>query len=133
MQVLVGPSEAVGMAPVSVGEIPFTVIEKDGVFALEGGGPLNFDEQVYEAEWGTYTVSFNAETKIHGSCLISGELAMLDLYIVMDGEQIVIVEAEGFHGEYPWEGTREIQVNLPAEDGATESGEGWQVVLGLTP
>ncbi len=131
MQVLVGPSEAVGMEPVSVGNIPFKVSGAGGTYLASGGGPLLFDEQVYEAEWGTYSVNFSADTIIKGSCLLSGETATLDLIITMDGEQNVVVQAEGFKGEYPWAGTREISAVLPAVEGASVSGEGWVVVLHL--
>jgi len=34
--------------------------------------------------------------------------------------------------DYPWSGTQEIEVSFPAEDGATQSGEGWTLVLHLT-
>jgi len=131
MQVLVGPSEAVGMEPVSVGNIPFSVSGAGRTYLASGGGPLLFDEQVYEAEWGTYTVNFSADTTIQGSCLLARETATLDLIITMDGEQKVVVEAEGFEGEYPWSGTREISAVLPAVEGASVSGEGWVVVLHL--
>ncbi|MGM0386736.1 MAG: hypothetical protein ACQERF_12260 [Actinomycetota bacterium] len=129
MQVLVGPSEAVGMDRVAVGTIPFTVTEQDGLFVVDGGGPILFEDQVFEAEWGTYTVSFDADNDVTGTCRSAGEGAELAMTIVMEGAQRVSVRADGVQADYPWEGTRTLDVTLPAEDGATESGEGWTVVL----
>jgi hypothetical protein len=133
LQILVGPSEVVGMAPVAVGQIPFSVVERDGAYIIEGGGSLVFDEQVFEAEWGTYTVNFSADTTVSGECesLDAGEV--LHMIVTMDGEQMVSVRAEGLTGDYPWSGTQELQVSFPAEEGAIESGEGWTFVLHLTP
>ena len=131
MQILVGPSEAVGMEPVAVGRIPFTVVSGDGGYIVEGGAPINFDEQVYEAEWGTYTVNFDADTEVQGSCISSDGTATLDLRVIMEGEQMVSIRAEGFSGDYPWSGTQTLDVTLPAEEGATQSGEGWTLVLHL--
>ena len=131
MQILVGPSEAVGMEPVAVGEIPFSVVSQGETDAIEGGGPINFAEQVYEAEWGTYSVTFAADTQVSGKCESSDKGEVLDMVIVMEGEQMVSVRAEGFSGDYPWSGTQTLEVRLPAEDGVSQSGEGWTLVLHL--
>jgi len=133
MQILVGPSEVVGMEPVAVGEIPFSVMNQDGVYVLTGGGPLNFDEQVYEAEWGSYTVSFYAETELNGVCEPLDEGQELRVDIVMDGKQDVSVVTGGFQKDCPWEGTLEINVRLPLVEGASQTGEGWMVVLHVEP
>lgn len=131
IQVLVGPSEIVGMEPVSVGNIPFTIEKFGESYLVQGSGPLLFDDQVYEAEWGTYTVSFNADVGIQGACLSTDGTATLETTIVMEGEQMVEVRAEGFSGDYPWSGTQTMEAVLPAVEGATTSGEGWTVVLHL--
>ena len=133
MQVLVGPSEIVGMEPVSVGNIPFIVEKSDSVYLVQGSGPLLFDDQVYEAEWGTYTVSFNAEVTIQGACQSTDGTATLEMTVVMEGEQMTEVRATGFSGDYPWSGTQTMEAVLPATEGATASGEGWAIVLHLGP
>ena len=56
MQVLVGPSEAVGLEPYAVGEIPFSVVSEGGSYVVRGGGAISYQE-VLEEEWGTFTVS----------------------------------------------------------------------------
>lgn len=133
LSIVVGPSEVVGMNPVAIGDIPFGVVVDGGIYTITGGGPIDFDEQVYEAEWGSYTVDFAADTKIHGVCDPSEESETLSMTLEMTGEQLVVVEAEGFQGEYPWEGTRIIDVNLPVQEGAQQEGEGWVIVLHLFP
>ncbi|MDW7755475.1 MAG: hypothetical protein SCH68_09945 [Brevefilum sp.] len=133
VQILVGPSEVVGMAPVAVGQIPFSVAERNGTYIIEGGGSLVFDEQVFEAEWGTYTVNFSADTTVSGECKSLDVGEDLFMIVTMDGEQMVSVRSEGLTADYPWSGTQEIQVSFPGEEGATESGEGWTLVLHLTP
>lgn len=129
MQVLVGPSEAVGMDPVAVGRIPFTVAEESGVHRVQGGGPLLFENQVFEAEWGTYTVTFAADNDVTGTCRTDDAGPVLALRIVSDGEQLVSVRADGVQADYPWEGRRTLDVTLPAADEAAAGGEGWSVVL----
>lgn len=133
MQVMVGPSEVVGMEPVAVGQIPFSVVSQEGIYRIDGGGPLNFDEQVFEAEWGTYTVNFSADSDITGECKVLDAGEVLQMTIVMDGEQMVTVRADGFQGDYPWSGTRELAVSFPVEESSTQSGEGWMLVLHLAP
>ncbi len=133
VQVLVGPSEAVGMAPVALGSIPFSVADQGGVYAIEGGGPLKFDEQVLQEVWGTYTVSFDADTELSGQCEALNDWEELRMVLVMTGEQMVTVNAEGFQGEYPWSGTQEISAIFPVEEGVSLTGEGWTLILHLAP
>jgi len=129
MQILVGPSDIVEMEPVAVGDIPFMVVADGDSFNVKGGGPLNFDEQVHEADWGTYTVNFNADTTISGSCVPTDDGENLHLNIEMIGEQLVEVRAEGLQMDYPWSGTQEITVSFPAVEGAQEAAEGWSLIL----
>ncbi len=131
MQILVGPSEAVGMEPIAVGDIPFIVVNKGDRYSIEGGGPLNFEPQVITAEWGSYTVYFDANTKVTGSCILSDDGEMLDMIVSMSGEQLVEVVVEGIQRDYPWSGTHELQVTFPLEDGAQGEGEGWLLILHL--
>jgi len=71
------------------------------------------------------------DTAVQGECsgLEGGE--QLDLALEMAGEQLVVVKAEGFQGEYPWSGTQTRELTFPLEEGATAEGEGWVIVLHL--
>jgi hypothetical protein len=128
VQVLVGPAEAVGLEPVAVGIVPFSVITSEPPYLVEGQGPISY-EAVLEQEWGTYTVTMDMETSVQGEC--SGQAGSEQLFLVLEmtGEQFVEVNAEGFHGEYPWSGTQTRDLAFPLEHGATAQGEGWAVVL----
>jgi hypothetical protein len=130
VQVLVGPAEAVGLEPVAVGNVPFSVTSSEPPYAVTGQGPIYY-EAVLEREWGTYSVTMNMDNAVDGAC--SGEAGneQLNLTLEMTGEQLVVVDAGGFHGEYPWSGTQSRPLAFPLEDGATAQGEGWAVVLHL--
>ena len=52
MQVLVGPSEVVGLEPLAIGTIPFTVRSDGEVNLIEGGGLIDYQD-VLEKEWGS--------------------------------------------------------------------------------
>ncbi len=131
MQVLVGPAEVVGLEPVAVGNIPFTVVTSDTVSLVEGGGDLVYHE-VLEQTWGTYTVNFDQVATIAGECKGDEASGVLNLVVTTTGEQLVEVVSEGFQGEYPWSGTNDFDISLPIEEGATAQGEGWIFVLHLT-
>jgi hypothetical protein len=131
MQVLVGPSDAVGLEPVAVGEIPFSVISSDGVNSAQGSGSISYQD-VLEKEWGTYTVNFDMQASISGVCEASEPSGVLNLTVTTSGEQLVEVEAEGFQGSYPWSGAHEFSLSFPIEEGATAQGEGWAFVLHLS-
>ena len=130
VQVLVGPAEAVGLEPVAVGNVPFSVTTSDPPYLVEGQGPISY-EAVLEREWGTYTVTMDMETSVQGECSGDAGSEQLTLVLEMTGEQLVVVEAEGFQGEYPWAGTQTRDLSFPLEEGATAEGEGWAVVLHL--
>lgn len=131
LQILVGPSEAVGLEPVSVGYIPFNVRDEDGIFSVQGGGPLEVYGEVLELEKGTYTVTFEGDTAVTGECFLSEHVGFLNLNVEFTGEQLVEVEAEGFQGAYPWSGTNTMTVELPIVEGASQGGEGWILTLHL--
>lgn len=131
LQLLVGPSDAVGLEPFTYANIPFTVVGEDGAYLVTGGGPVEYYEDVYEAEWGTYTVTFEGETTIEGECLSQDGSGQLDFILEMDGEQIIEVVVEGAVTTYPWTGTPQIEVSFPLEDGAQADGEGWSLILHL--
>jgi len=130
MQVRVGPAEAVGLEPFAVGEIPFSVVSEGEAHIVEGGGAISYQD-VLEANWGTYTVSLDMENTIEGACEGADGNEELIITIEMSGNQMVEVRAEGFEGDYPWEGTHTQELYFPLEDGATAEGEGWTFILHL--
>ena len=128
VRVLVGPAEVVGLEPVAIGSVPFSVVSGEEPYILEGGGAVSYDE-VLEKEWGTYEVTMDLEVTIGGVCEGGADAAELAMMIEVAGEQMVVVTAEGFQGEYPWSGTHTFEERFPAEEGATAAGEGWEFVL----
>jgi hypothetical protein len=130
VQVLVGPAEAVGLEPVSVGHVAFTVTGDQSPYSVEGQAPISY-EAVLEEKWGTYTVSMDLELAVDGECNGEAGSEHLDLVLEMTGEQLVVVEAEGFQGEYPWSGSHSLNLLFPLQEGASAKGEGWVAVLHL--
>jgi hypothetical protein len=130
VQVLVGPAEAVGLEPVAVGDVPFAVTTQQAPYWVEGQAPITYEAVLAEA-WGTYTVNMDLEMAVSGECTGEDGNELLDLVLDMSGEQLVEVEAEGFHGEYPWSGSHALDLSFPLQEGATAEGEGWVVVLHL--
>lgn len=131
LQILVGPSEAVGLEPFSVGEIPFTVVREGDSYKVEGGGTLESYSDVLTAEWGTYTVTFEGDTSVRGECVSIDDTATLTLVVEMTGDQNVEIVYDGTEMNYPWSGTTQIEASLPAQDGAQQEGEGWILILHL--
>jgi len=130
MQILVGPADAVGLEPYSVGTIPFSVTTNEPPYLVQGGGQLAYADALVE-DWGTYEVTLNMVTTIDGECVERVDGGELHLSLEMTGSQMVEVTAEGFHGNYPWEGTVPADLVLPLEDGASMEGEGYIFVLHL--
>ena len=112
IQVLVGPSEVVGLEPLAVGEIPFSVGANAGVYPVSGNGVISY-ENTLEQAWGTYTVSFDMDVSMQGECAGASGSEMLDVMVVMSGEQLVEVRAEGFSEDYPWADTIELDLSSP--------------------
>lgn len=131
VQILVGPAEAVGLEPVTVGEIPFTVVSAGDSFLVEGGGQLESYTDLLTAEWGTYTVTFEGDTTVSGECVSTGENAELNLSVEMSGEQNVEIVYDGQTMNFPWSGTTQIDATLPVQEGAQSGGEGWNLILHL--
>jgi hypothetical protein len=131
MQILVGPADAVGLSPHAVGSIPFSVTTSEAPYIVQGGGDITFADILVE-EWGTYEVTFDAQTTVDGECVEGAEGGELHLLLEMTGSQLVEVTADGFHQEYPWEGTVPMDLVLPLEEGASAEGEGWAFVLHLS-
>jgi hypothetical protein len=131
LQLLVGPAEAVGLEPVAVGSIPFSVVTDSAPYLVEGSGSVSYDNMLEEV-WGTYTVSFDGNLTVTGECIGEEGAELLSMQAEMTGEQMVEVQAEGFQGEYPWSGTQSLELAFPLEEGAQASGEGWVLVLHLS-
>jgi hypothetical protein len=130
VQVLVGPADAVGLEPVAVGNVPFAVTTSEPPYLVEGQGPISYEATLAQ-EWGTYSVNMDLQTTVEGQCSGEAGSEQLDLVLEMTGEQMVVVDAGGFHGEYPWSGTQSRELSFPLQEGATAQGEGWSVVLHL--
>jgi len=131
LQILVGPSEVVGLTPTTVGQIPFNVVSDGNIYNIEGGGPFDYFVETESYEWGTYTVTFEGDALVKGNCVSTDLGGMLNVNVELIGEQNVEVDAEGFQGAYPWSGTNIMEVALPIVDGASQHGEGWMLVLHL--
>ena len=131
LQLLVGPSDAVGLDPYTIANIPFVVVSQDGIFIIEGGGPVQYYQDVYEAEWGSFTVTFEGETTVSGGCIPNGDQGTLNVIIEMVGSQTVEVVVEGMTTTYPWEGTPQLNASFPLKEGAQQAGEGWLLILHL--
>ena len=131
LQILVGPSEAVGLAPLTVGEIPFVVIREGDSYKVEGGGPLDAFIESHNTAWGTYTVTFDGDTMLNGECLFSDDDPVINIMVEMMADQNIEVVYEGQTMNYPWSGTRQIEVSLPILEGAQQGGEGWNLILHL--
>lgn len=130
IQVLVGPSEAVGLAPDAVGGIQFAVTSDEAPYLVQGSGGIDYADTLTK-EWGTYEVTMNMTGNITGECIATDEGATLDIILEMTGSQVVVVTAEGFSQTYPWEGTNTFNLAFPLEDGASVEGEGYSFVLHL--
>ena len=130
VMILAGPAEVVGLEPYTVGNVPFIVASEDETYTVQGGGPISYAD-ILEEEWGTYEVTLDFSTSIEGICAGNAGEEKLQLDLLMEGNQNVIVEAEGFSGEYPWAGEIKRELEFPLVNGASNEGEGWAVVLHL--
>ncbi|MEA3469764.1 MAG: hypothetical protein U9R57_16290 [Thermodesulfobacteriota bacterium] len=128
VQILVGPAGVVGLEPMAVGSIPFYTICDGDSCTVQGNGDFSYQEVLSE-DWGTYNVTLDMDVEIIGECVSSATNDSLNLTVTASGNQMVEVDADDFHGEYPWEGTHEFDVVFPLEEGAKAGGEGWEVVL----
>lgn len=129
VQVLVGPSEAVGLEPVAVGAVPFAVATTPP-YQVMGSGNIDYQDTLVR-DWGSFSVSFDMGITIDGLCREEADGALLDLVLETEGQQNVTVKSEGFTAEYPWAGSHTFDLTFPVEEGATHAGEGWSFVLHL--
>lgn len=130
MQVLVGPAEVVGLEPIAIGSIPFSVVSDGEVNRIEGAGSISYQD-VLEEVWGTYTVNFDLVADVSGECVGDEQSGRLNMTVNTSGEQVVEVRSEGFQGDYPWSGSHEYNLSFPIVEGALAEGEGWAFVLHL--
>ncbi len=130
VQVLVGPADVVGLEPVAVGSIPIAEISGGAPYLIQGSGGINYSDILIQ-EWGTYEVTMNLDLTVTGECNADGTSEELLLVVEMSGTQLVVVTAEGFQGEYPWEGTQTLDLAFFLEEGASAAGEGYVIVLHL--
>jgi hypothetical protein len=131
LQLLVGPSEAVGLEPYTFAEIPFQVVKENNSYLITAAGPIDYYEAVLEADWGSFSVQFEGETTVSGECISTEDTGQLTFLVEMAGEQTVVVNVEGMETTYPWAGTPQIEASFPIVDGAQVSGEGWSLILHL--
>jgi hypothetical protein len=116
------------LEPVAVGSVPFAVTSDDAPYTVQGGGAISYAD-VLVKEWGTYEVTLNLEANLSGECVAEADGQALEVILSMTGQQMVEVDAEGFQGDYPWEGDVSLDLTFPLVDGATAQGEGWVLVL----
>ena len=130
VQVLIGPSDAVGLEPVAVGAVPIAAAGATSPHPVSGQTYVTYQDALVE-EWGSFTVYFDADIAVDGTCTDTNGVATLDLEVTMTGSQLVEVRSEGFNADYPWEGTYTLPARMPAEDGASVEGEGFAFTLRL--
>ena len=130
IQILVGPSDVVGLEPLAVGTIPFSVVSDGGIYLVQGNGSIAYQDVLYQ-EWGTYTVDFNLSAVVSGMCEGGEADGTLNITVEANGEQMVEVRAEGFQGDYPWSGSFTYDLSFPIAEGASAGGEGYTFILHL--
>jgi hypothetical protein len=126
----VGPAEVVGLEPAAVGSIPFAITTEQPPYLVQGETDLSYQDTL-QKEWGTYSVSLQMQMTIDGVCTEGEDAPMLDLTVLMSGDQTVEVSAGEFQQTYPWSGENSLDLSFPLEEGAIASGEGWTFVLHL--
>jgi hypothetical protein len=128
VSIQVGPAEVVGLTPVAVGQVPFSVSGTNDPYTVQGSGTIDFADTLTK-EWGSYAVTLNMQAVIDGTCTGSAGAETLHLQIEMSGDQLVVVTSEGFNAEYPWNGTHNFSLDFPLVNGTTVQGEGWSFTL----
>ncbi|MCD6342768.1 MAG: hypothetical protein J7L76_03195 [Spirochaetaceae bacterium] len=126
VKVLIGPAEAVGLEPFAVGSIPFSTTSESPPYTIQGSGTLSYEDTL-EAEWGTYSVTFDMDVEISGECLPDENT--LNIILNASGEQYIYVQADDFSFDDLWEGTFETPMSFTLNEGATFEGEGYTFVL----
>jgi len=131
LQLLIAPSEAVGLTPYTFATIPFQVIQEGNVYLVEGSGAVDYYEDILTADWGSFAVTFDGVTSVTGECAAVDGSGTLNVLVEMTGQQTVVVTVEGVEYTYPWEGSPNVEASFPLAEGAEVSGEGWALILHL--
>lgn len=131
LQLLIGPSEAAGLSPYTFATIPFQVISEGNAYLVQGGGPVEYYEDILTADWGSFAVTFEGDTSVSGECVASEGDGTLAVSVEMAGQQNVVVTVDGMEYSYPWEGSPTVEATFPLIDGAQVGGEGWNLTLHL--
>jgi len=131
LQFLIGPSEAAGLSPYTFATIPFQVISEGNAYLVQGGGPVEYYEDILTADWGSFAVTFEGDTSVSGECVASEGDGTLAVSVEMAGQQNVVVTVDGMEYSYPWEGSPTVEATFPLIDGAQVGGEGWNLTLHL--
>ena len=131
LQLLIGPSESVGLSPYTFATIPFQVVQEGNAYLVEGSGAVDYYEDILTADWGSFAVTFDGVTSITGDCVETDGLGILSVLVEMTGQQTVVVTVEGVEYTYPWEGSPTVEASFPLTEGAEFSGEGWTLILHL--
>jgi hypothetical protein len=129
IEILVGPAAAVGLPPLSIGTIPFTVSNQDP-YAMQGKTHLSYNKTM-NYDWGTYTVNLEMDATLTGECVVAEGGNSLSMAVTLSGEQNVVVVYQSVTQTYPWNGTATVNSSFPIQDGATAQGEGWIFILHL--
>jgi len=119
------------LEPTTAARIPFIVKPLGGNDIVSGNGPVEYYEDIYEAEWGSFSVTFEGETAISGECLSLDDQNELNIQVNMADKQTITIIVEGTETTFPWSGTPTIEASFPLVDGAQAQGEGWQLILHL--
>ena len=130
IQVRVGPADAVGLEPHSVGYLPFAITTEKEPYLIQGSGDLNYNDILVD-EWGSYEVTMTMAGTISGTCVSDGAGGLLTMDLELAGTQLVVVISDGFSANYPWEGTTPFFLSFPLEEGSSIEGEGYVIVLHL--
>jgi hypothetical protein len=129
IEILVGPAAAVGLPPLSIGTIPFTVSSQDP-YTMQGKTHLSY-KKTMNYDWGTYTVTLEMDASLTGECVVAKGGNSLNMAVTLSGEQNIVVVYKLVPQTYPWKGTATVNVSFPIQDGATAQGEGWIFILHL--
>jgi hypothetical protein len=129
IEILVGPAAAVGLEPLSIGKIPFTVTSQEP-YTIQGKTHLSYNKTM-NYDWGTYTVTLEMNADLAGECVVAKGSYSLNMAVTMSGEQNVVVVYKLVPQTYPWKGIATVNTSFPIQDGATANGEGWIFILHL--
>jgi hypothetical protein len=129
IEILVGPAEAVGLEPLSIGKIPFTIANQKP-YTIQGKTHLSYNKTM-NYDWGTYTVILEMDADLAGECVLAEAGNSLNLAVTLSGNQNVVVVYKLVPETFPWTGTATVNTSFPIQDNATAKGEGWIFVLHL--